>query len=59
MNLKNPLIGGFGIHNRQTLQQAWNNLNGAICGSAFLKKLAVESDAEKAVRALKGDLGLD
>jgi tryptophan synthase alpha chain len=59
MNLKNPLIGGFGIHNRQTLQQAWENLDGAICGSAFLKKLAVAADAGKAVRELKVDLGLD
>ncbi len=58
MNLKNPLIGGFGIHNRQTLQQAWQNLNGAICGSAFLKKLAATPDAEKAVEELKKDLGL-
>ncbi|MFN2395421.1 MAG: tryptophan synthase subunit alpha, partial [Bacteroidales bacterium] len=59
MNLKNPLIGGFGIHNRQTLQQAWQNLNGAICGSAFLKKLAVAPDAGKAVDELKKDLGLN
>ena len=59
MNLKNPLIGGFGIHNRQTLQQAWQNLNGAICGSAFLKKLAATPDAEKAVDELKKDLGLN
>ena len=58
MNLKNPLIGGFGIHNRQTLQQAWENLDGAICGSAFLKKLEVAADARKAVEELKGDLGL-
>jgi len=58
MNLKNPLIGGFGIHNRQTLQQAWENLDGAICGSAFLKKLAGAADAGKAVKELKGDLEL-
>ncbi len=58
MSLKNPLIGGFGIHNRQTLQQAWENLDGAICGSAFLKKLAVAADARKALKELKGDLGL-
>ncbi len=59
MNLKNPLIGGFGIHNRQTLQQAWQNLNGAICGSAFLKKLATAADAGKAIEMLKEDLGLN
>ena len=58
MNLKNPLIGGFGIHNPQTLQQAWHNLNGAICGSAFLKKLAITPDPLEAVDLLLQDLGL-
>ncbi len=58
MELKNPLVGGFGIHNNQTLLQAWESLNGAICGSAFLKKLAEYSDAEKAIKALFRDLGL-
>lgn len=58
LKLKNPLIGGFGIHNSQTLQQAWKNLNGAICGSAFLKKLAATQNPEEAIERLKEDLGL-
>jgi tryptophan synthase alpha chain len=58
MHLKNPLIAGFGIHNPQTLQQAWNNLNGAICGSAFLKKLQKYHQPEKALNMLLEDLGL-
>jgi tryptophan synthase alpha chain len=58
MNLKNPVVAGFGIHNEQTLQQAWQNVNGAICGSAFLKKLAANPDAEQAIQALFNDLGL-
>ncbi len=56
MKLKNPLIGGFGIHNRQTLQQAWQNLNGAICGSAFLKKLDIAPAPGKAIEMLMNDL---
>ncbi|MFP4064956.1 MAG: tryptophan synthase subunit alpha [Bacteroidales bacterium] len=58
MGLKNPLICGFGIHNNQTLMQAWDNLSGAICGSAFIKKLDAHPDAEKAIKALLRDLGL-
>jgi tryptophan synthase alpha chain len=58
MQLKNPVVAGFGIHNSQTLQQAWAHMNGAICGSAFLKKLASSPDAGKALEALMIDLGL-
>jgi tryptophan synthase alpha chain len=58
MNLKNPLIAGFGIHNHQTLQHAWENVNGAICGSAFLKKLEQNNNPEQAINLLKADLGL-
>lgn len=58
LNLKNPLITGFGIHNAQTLQQAWNNLNGAICGSAFLKKLEKFPNPNQAMAELMKDLGL-
>lgn len=58
MELQNPLIGGFGIHNPQTLQLAWKNLHGAICGSAFLKKLAQTPDPAKAIDWLMADLGL-
>jgi tryptophan synthase alpha chain len=58
LELKNPLVAGFGIHNHQTLQHAWANVNGAICGSAFLKKLDQENDPRKAIELLKADLGL-
>lgn len=58
MNLKNPLIAGFGIHDSQTLQQAWSKVSGAICGSAFLKKLAQYPDPDSALEALMVDLGL-
>lgn len=58
MNLRSPLITGFGIHNAQTLQQAWQYLNGAICGSAFLKKLRENNHPPAAMEALMKDLGL-
>ena len=37
--LKNPLLAGFGISNRQTFEQACRYTNGAIIGSAFIKAL--------------------
>jgi tryptophan synthase alpha chain len=58
MKLNNPMIAGFGIHNAQTLQQAWSHLNGAICGSAFLKKLDQYPTPEEALQMLLSDLGL-
>ncbi len=45
LGLKNPLIAGFGIHNKASFNQACSHTNGAIIGSAFVKKM--------------GDSGLD
>lgn len=39
MNLKNPTMIGFGISNRQTLESAQANANGAIIGSKFVQLL--------------------
>ncbi len=39
MNLKNPLIVGFGIKDAETFQAATKNTKGAIIGSAFIKHL--------------------
>ncbi len=39
--LKNPLLTGFGVSNRQTFEQACANTNGAIIGSAFIKALQI------------------
>ncbi|MEX0274076.1 MAG: tryptophan synthase subunit alpha [Flavobacteriaceae bacterium] len=40
MNLKNPLIVGFGISNQNTFDLATQKAQGAIIGSAFIKHLA-------------------
>ena len=40
MNLRNPLIVGFGISNAETFQQATEKTKGAIIGSAFIKHLS-------------------
>jgi tryptophan synthase alpha chain len=40
MNLKNPQIVGFGIHDKTTFNQATLHAKGAIIGSAFIKNLS-------------------
>lgn len=44
MNLKNPLIIGFGISNNATYKKACEYANGAIVGSAFVKYLGSRAD---------------
>lgn len=39
MKLKNPLMIGFGISNKSTLESAFEHASGAIIGSAFIKSL--------------------
>jgi len=40
MNLKNPVLVGFGIKDKVTFEAACANANGAIIGTAYIKALA-------------------
>lgn len=40
MGLQNPLVVGFGIHDKETFKQATAHADGAIIGSAFIRELA-------------------
>lgn len=57
MNLKNPTLLGFGIHNHDTFQMACAASSGAIIGSAFIRTLEkskdLEADIEGFVRMIK------
>jgi tryptophan synthase alpha chain len=44
MNLKNPVLVGFGIKDKQTFEDACRYTNGAIIGSAYIKALADGED---------------
>lgn len=44
MNLKNPVLVGFGIKDKQTFTAACRHTNGAIIGSAFVKALEHSTD---------------
>src|SRR5437763_9579272 len=39
MQLKNPILVGFGIKDKQTFQSACKYANGAIIGTAYIKAL--------------------
>jgi tryptophan synthase, alpha subunit len=46
MNLKNPVLVGFGIKDKQTFQAACKYSNGAIIGSAYIKALQNTTDID-------------
>jgi tryptophan synthase alpha chain len=50
MQLRNPSIIGFGIHNRETFTEACNHARGAIIGSAFIKALAREGSLQQNIQ---------
>lgn len=55
MNLKNPLVIGFGISDKKTYDAANEYASGAIIGSAFVKALASEVDLAAKVKGfMKG-----
>lgn len=50
MNLKNPVLVGFGIKDKQTFEAACENANGALIGTAFIKALENGVDVGKATK---------
>lgn len=50
MNLKNPVLVGFGIKDKDTFQAACKYTNGAIIGSAYINILQNASDIENATK---------
>ncbi|QBR12263.1 tryptophan synthase subunit alpha [Sphingobacterium sp. CZ-2] len=54
MDLKNPVVIGFGIHDRDTFRKATSYVNGAIVGTAFVKLLAADSYLDKISDFIQG-----
>ena len=50
MNLKNPVLVGFGIKDKNTFRAACKYTNGAIIGSAYIKTLENADDIENATK---------
>lgn len=49
-NLKNPVLVGFGIKDRQTFNLACENAEGAIIGTAFIRALENSGDPRKTTK---------
>ncbi len=47
MNLKNPILVGFGIKDKQTFQSACRFANGAIIGTAYIKAIENSTNIER------------
>lgn len=50
LQLKNPVLVGFGIRDRQTFEEACQQANGAIIGTAFIKALENSTNEEDSVK---------
>jgi tryptophan synthase alpha chain len=50
MKLKNPVMVGFGIKDRQTFQAACGSAQGAIIGTAYIKALGANTDVSIATK---------
>ena len=62
MDLKNPLLVGFGIKDKRTFEAATRHTNGAIIGTAYIKAISNGVDVEKSTRVflqeiLEGESG--
>lgn len=58
MQLKNPVLVGFGIKDKATFEQASQHAAGAIIGSAFVKALENAVDPEAEARKFVKSLGV-
>jgi len=56
MDLKNPLLIGFGITDRESFQKASNYASGAIIGSAFIKAINNSADLKENIREFITDI---
>jgi tryptophan synthase alpha chain len=50
LKLKNPLLVGFGIKDKQSFNDACQYSNGAIIGTAFIKALETSTSIERSVK---------
>ena len=56
MQLKNSILVGFGIKDKQTFQSACKYANGAIIGTAYIKALEHSTDVNEATKQFLGSI---
>ena len=60
LNLKNPVLVGFGIKDKDTFEKACSYANGAIIGTAYIKALEGSNDVTQATKKfLKSVLNIE
>ena len=57
MKLKNPVLVGFGIKDKETFEMACKYANGAIIGTAYIKAIENGEVEKKTKEFLEGILG--
>jgi tryptophan synthase alpha chain len=55
-NLKNPVLVGFGIKDKETFAMACAHANGAIIGSAYIRALEHSTDIKKTTETFLGTI---
>jgi tryptophan synthase alpha chain len=56
LKLKNPILVGFGIKDKQTFEAACKYTNGAIIGTAYIKALSNGKDVKAATKEFLGSV---
>ncbi len=56
MNLKNPILVGFGIKDRQSFNAVSKQVHGGIIGSAFIRHLEGKDNVEEAVKEFLAEI---
>src|SRR6476620_10447034 len=56
LKLKNPVLVGFGIKDKQTFEAACENANGAIIATAFIKALENDTDIESVTKKFLNEI---
>lgn len=56
LRLKNPVLVGFGIKDKQTFEAACKNANGAVIGTAFIRALENHTNVERAAKEFLTDI---
>lgn len=56
MNLKNPIMVGFGIKDKKSFQAACESAHGAIIGTAYIKVLSQEKNIDTATKTFLSEI---
>jgi len=54
--LRNPLVVGFGIKDKQTFEAACENADGAIIGTAFIRALEADTDVRRSAKRFLNEI---